>query len=62
MKTILSSAIILSILFVILAPLANNCLFLGLVLGGISSVLLLLVLIIERFKDKEEEKDDLNKY
>lgn len=53
-----------------LAPLANNyfikgipiMIFLGLVLGGICSVLLLLVLIIERFKDKEEEKDDLNKY
>lgn len=31
-------------------------------LGGISSVLLIVFLIKERFQQKEEEKDDLNKY
>ncbi|MTI48561.1 hypothetical protein [Sporosalibacterium faouarense] len=38
--------------------------FLGLVffLGIISSVLLIIMLIFERIKDKEDEQDDLNQY
>lgn len=34
----------------------------ALVVGGLSSVGLIIVLIIERLKDRKEEKDDLSKY
>lgn len=68
MKNILSWLIVLSLILLMLNPLVmflNNNPILALTalaVGGLSFILLIIILVMERIKDKEEEKDDLNKY
>lgn len=71
MKKIFSWTVAFCILFYILGSMTLPFIaislfpiFLGFIfaIGILSSVLLIITLIIERIKDKEEEKNDLSKY
>lgn len=70
MKLILSGFIILSIVLYGLSiftvffnqDLVPKLILLSLIIGSISSLLLIIILIKERLRDREVEKDDLSKY
>jgi uncharacterized membrane protein YhaH (DUF805 family) len=69
LKGFLSWSIVFSICLFWLAPFVNYSIndiplliILSLVIIGVCSVLLILILIKERLIDREDEKDDLNKY
>lgn len=71
MKTLLSWILVLSILVYIAGSVLISFININLLpyflafiffIGLASSVILIITLIIERIKDRKEEKDDLSKY
>lgn len=68
MKGVLSWLIVISIVLIIFNPLmliwsgSTILIPVAFAIGILSAVILIIILIIERIKDKEVEKDDLNKY
>ncbi|RKD34695.1 hypothetical protein [Thermohalobacter berrensis] len=63
MKNILSWAVVLSFILLFLAGISHVFVIIGLTLGIISVVGLIIILIIERIKDREkEDEEDIDKY
>jgi uncharacterized membrane protein YhaH (DUF805 family) len=69
LKAFLSWSIVFSLCLFWVAPFVNYSIndiplliILSLVIIGTCSILLIIILIKERLKDREEEKDALNKY
>ncbi|NLW07433.1 MAG: hypothetical protein GX039_05590 [Clostridia bacterium] len=70
MKLVLSGIIVFSILLYVLSifsafvdvTLTPKLMLLALIIGGVSAIWLVIILIKERLRDREVEKDDLSKY
>ena len=70
MKLVLSGFLVFSIGLYVLSiftiffnqDIVPKLILLSLFIGGLSSLLLVIILIKERIRDREAEKDDLSKY